>query len=105
MATTTAAQQRALMALETFALMLDDLPQVASEWEHLSDGERTAWSIDWQNEVSGLARLARFVSAGLLTCGQYERYRELLARLVTEGPTLRALQLAEPAIPLAAIDD
>ena len=48
-----------MSALNTIDLMLNDLQDAAAEWDRLGDEERTAWSIDWSNEMSALERLGQ----------------------------------------------
>ena len=100
MASVTDAQQYAVSALVTIDLMLRDLPEVANEWEQISEGERAAWSIDWSNEMSSLAQVADFASKGLLTAEQQVSYREVLHRLVDLLPLVQRLGLYRPPIPL-----
>ena len=99
MATATEAQASAVRSLETAELMLADLPGVADEWEQLDDGERTGWSLDWGNEMSGLKRIARYASEGLLQAEQQERYRRLLQKLNDALPIIDRLDLRRPPMP------
>jgi hypothetical protein len=101
MATTTETQQRAVTALRTVELMLGDLPEVAAEWEQLDGGEREGWSLDWSNEMSGLKRLGRYASDGVLTAEQMASYRRVLRMLIDAQPTIERLNLYLPPIPIA----
>ncbi len=47
MATRLAIDQRVEIELKSLRLMLGDLPEVAQEWDELSDGERVSRSLDW----------------------------------------------------------
>jgi hypothetical protein len=102
MATTTDAQQRAMIDLKTIALMLVDLPEVANEWAKLGEGERVSWSLDWSNEMSGLQCLAEYAREGLLTPGQEARLRDLLVELKAALPIVRRLNLYAPPVLLEA---
>jgi hypothetical protein len=79
--------------LTTAELMLGDLPEVAAEWNALGEGERAAWSIEWDNEMAGLAQVARLASCGALTTDLYSRYRRLLT---AAAPILDQLNLSSP---------
>ncbi len=77
--------------------MLGDLPEIATEWEHLTVDERLSWSLDWGNEMSKLEDLAREASAGVLLPNELDRYFELLGRAM---PTVTRLGLRRPSLPL-----
>jgi hypothetical protein len=84
--------------LNTVELMLGDLSDVVAEWEQLPEGERVAWSIDWDNEMAGLERLSRYAACGVLTADQYTRYRRLLLELGEVAPVILRLQLKWPSM-------
>jgi len=67
MAATADAQRTPLTSFETIALMLRDLPDVASDWDALSVDERLAWSLDWGNEMSKLGDLGSKAATGRLS--------------------------------------
>jgi hypothetical protein len=98
-ATATETQQRVLATVETTALMLADLDEVAREWDGLTDGERVSWSLDWSNEMSGLERAAAEVQAGILTPAQEQMFRALARRLVKARQLLADLGLYLPTLP------
>ncbi len=100
MATTAERRQRALMYLRTLDLMVNDLPEVAEEWDRLSDGERESWSLDWGNEMAGLKSLAHFAAEGALTPSEYSQYQEVLRRLLAALPIVDRLNLRRPSMPL-----
>jgi hypothetical protein len=100
MATAAEAQERAELKLEIIALMLGELDDVAREWEHLSDGERVAWSMDWSNEMSGLERLTEYAVSGVLAPAQEERYRALFLRYRKLQAVVARLGLYQPVRPL-----
>jgi hypothetical protein len=85
-----------MSVIETAMLMLRDLPEIATEWEQLDEGERIAWSLDWSNEMAGLERVNRELHSGLLVGPVLDRYLEIEARLVRDRPTLERLSLYVP---------
>jgi hypothetical protein len=98
MVTKTDTIERAASTLTTAELMLGDLPEIASEWNALGEGERAAWSIDWDNEMAGLAQVARLAAGGELTADLYSRYRRLLSALADAAPILNQLNLSSPEL-------
>ena len=102
MATTTDAQERAMIILDSLELTVGDLTEVADEWDDLADGERVSWSIDWSNEMSGLQSLARYAAENALTADQQARYRDLLRRLAGALPIIERLDLYRPPVSLEA---
>lgn len=96
MATATDTQHRVMLALESAELMLHDLPDVASEWETLSGGERAAWAMDWSNEMSAL-EWVRAQSEDGIAPAQLHQLRRIEARLMHHAPDLIALKLYIPA--------
>src|SRR3712207_6102860 len=101
MAAPTATNQSVEIGLKCLGLMLGDLPEVAQEWDELSDGERVSWSLDWdQIMASDLLLLDRQFRAGAMTTEQETRYRALLCDLTAMLPTIQRLQLYPPPVPL-----
>ena len=96
MVATTDTIERALVRLSTTELMLGDLPEVAAEWDSLAEGERASWSIEWDNEMAGLAQLSQMAACGVLTPDLYSRFRQLLAALNDVAPILDRLNLSSP---------
>ena len=105
MATRLAIDQRVEIELKSLRLMLGDLPEVAQEWDELSDGERVSWSLDWdQIMASDLTVLDRHFRAGEMTTEQEVHYRTLLCELNAMLPTIQRLRLYPPTVPLDAAD-
>ena len=96
MATAAATQRRAMSALNTIELMLNDLQDVAAEWDRLGDEERTAWSIDWSNEMSALERLGQQAAEGVLADEQVRRYDHIIRRLNDVCALIKRLGLYQP---------
>jgi hypothetical protein len=107
MAATTEIQQRVLLTLHTAELMVNDLPEVADEWGEIEWGEaatdeQLSWSMDWGNEMAGLARLGRWAADGVLSPEQEARYRALLRQLREYLPLIERLNLRRPPVVLDA---
>ncbi|MGH2586526.1 MAG: hypothetical protein ACRDJE_16550 [Dehalococcoidia bacterium] len=96
MATTADEHQRALIYLNSLELMVEDLPEVASEWDQISDGERESWSHDWDNEMGSLRYLTDCVARGRLDEANVGRYEQVVAKLNAALPILQRLNLRTP---------
>ncbi len=101
MATRSAIDQRVEVDLESLHLMLGDLPEVAQEWDELSDGERVSWSLDWDQLMGALkVTLDPYYRSGDMTADQRARYREILRQLQEALPLIQRLRLYPPPVPL-----
>ncbi len=89
-----------LTALESIARTLADLPEVAEQWAGLSVDEQLGWSLDWGNEMSKLEEVASRASEGSLTAAEQACYRDLVAAFEAALPTINALKLRRPSVPL-----
>jgi hypothetical protein len=78
--------------------MANDLAEVAAEWDELDAGERDSWSMDWGNEMAGLARLGRWAADGLLSPEQEARYRALQRQIQNDLPLIERLDLRRPPV-------
>ena len=96
MVATTDTIERAITRLTTTELMLGDLLDIAAEWESLAEGERVAWSIEWDNEMAGLEQISRLAACGELAPDLYSRYRRVLTEIYEAAPILDRLNLASP---------
>lgn len=99
MAATAGARRTPLTPLESIALMLADLPEVAGEWDQISIDERLSWSLDWGNEMSKLDELARAVAAGTLSQAERGQYHALRRDVEAALPTMDRLGLRRPSVP------
>lgn len=99
MAATAGARRTPLTPLESIALMVADLPEVAGEWDQISADERLSWSLDWGNEMSRLDDLACAAAAGTLSPAEREQYRALRRDVEAALPTVDRLGLRRPAVP------
>lgn len=89
------------LELRSLRLMLGDLPEVASEWEQLSSGERVGWSVDWDQVMGALsAVLDPCYRTTEMTANQRTRYEALLSDLEKALPTIHGIELNPPTISL-----
>lgn len=103
MATPLQVDVRIALRLEALRAMLADLPDVIREWPLLTEAERSAWSLDWDQLMGSLeVVLDPAYRSGTMRREQRDHYLELIARLREVLPSLCALQLASPPIPLTA---
>lgn len=91
-------QQQTVRALRGVDAALRDLPQIATEWESLDDGEQMAWAIQWGNEMAKLEHLARDAATGALATEQYAHCRRLIERAKELVPVMRQLALYHPRV-------
>jgi hypothetical protein len=99
MAATAGAHRTPLRPLESIALTLAELPEVAAEWEELPVDERLGWSLDWGNEMSKLEGLAHSGDPGALSSSDRAQYEEILRKLHEATPLVRRLGLRQPRLP------
>jgi hypothetical protein len=89
------------IGLESLRLMLGDLPDVAAEWDEISDGERVSWSLDWdQLMATDLKLLDPIYRSGSMTPDQQSRYHTVLAQLKDALPLIERLDLYPPMVSL-----
>ena len=101
MVATSAALARIDLDLKLLHLMLGDLPEIAEEWDHLGEGERVGWNLDWDQVMGALeVTLHPAYLAGSMTPSQQKRYRRILQILKQSLPIIGRLSLCPPAIPL-----
>ncbi len=103
MATKTATDLKVEIDLDSLRSMLDDLPGLAQEWDHLGDGERVSWSRDRDQSIGALEVVLqpRYCS-GAMTPDQQGRYQAMLQQFEAAAPTLERLGLYLPPMPLEA---
>jgi hypothetical protein len=103
MATQSAIHQRIDISLDALLANTADLPEVAEEWQALADGERAAWSLDWDHLMADyLTELDGQYRGGQMTAKQRTRYRTLLDGLRAALPLIERLDLYRPPVSLAA---
>ena len=101
MATRATPDRRIENALDAVFSMLGDLPEVAGEWDDLTDGERASWSLEWDHAMGTyLVVLDRHYCSGELTSAQQASYRKLLQELKEALPLIEKLKLYPPPVPL-----
>lgn len=98
MAATPGAQCAPLTPLESIALTVADLPEIAGEWAQICVDERLSWSLDWGNEMSRLDDLARAAADGTLSPAACEKYRALLRDVEAALPTVDRLGPRRPSV-------
>jgi hypothetical protein len=99
MAAPTTTDRRIEIGLDSIGLALDDLADIAREWETLEDGERASWSLDWDHLMGTYLRLiAKASRLGLLNDDQQHRYDLLRDRLAQASPIIERLQLYPPEL-------
>lgn len=67
--------------LRTIRLDVEEIPELAEEWDELADNERTSWFYVWDNAMGGVANLLAERRRGQLTAAQERALDALLARL------------------------
>jgi hypothetical protein len=102
-ATETEVTQRIDVRLDALQANLDDLCAVAQEWQVLPEGERVAWSLDWDHLMSDYLReLDHAFRARRMTATQQQRYRAVLRKLAEALPIIEQLDLHRPPVRLKA---
>jgi len=85
------------LALTSIRHMLDDLPEIAAEWDVISTDERLAWSLDWGNEMVKLQHIADALASARLDPDRTAQYRQLADRVAALVSTVDRLGLRRPA--------
>ena len=81
--------------------MIDDVPELAGEWDDLPDAERASWSLDWDQVVlDDMRRLDREYRGGGMSRVQEASYQRLLHRFADLLPVLSRLGLSIPRVSL-----
>ncbi len=97
MAAPSTTDRRIEIGLESLRLALDDLPDVARDWEIMEDGERASWSLDWDHLMGTYLRLLiNAHQSGSLAVDQERRYCRLRDRLKEASTTIEQLGLYPP---------
>jgi hypothetical protein len=97
MATWTDEPERVKLAFRSIESMLDEIPSLVEDWNtELSIDEQIAWSLEWDNEMSKLRRLAEADAAGRLDRRQSQRVRTLAEQAVRVLPLLERANLQRP---------
>ena len=90
--------ERTLYALSA---ELRDLPEVAAEWETLSDGQRVTIALDWDHLMATyLPEVEHAYRAGDMTDEQRDQYQLLRQQLRDALPLFAQLDLFRPTVPL-----
>ncbi len=101
MAATTKLSTNLDRTLYGLAAELRDLPELAAEWDNLSDSQRVTTALDWDHLMASyLTEVEQAYRAGELTDEQRERYRLLRRQLREALPLFEQLNLFRPTVPL-----
>lgn len=100
MVTTTETREHAEFYLKTAETIVEDLVEIAGEWEKVSKDEQLAFSYDWGNVMVRVGLLGEYADKKVLDGEHYKRYLRLREHLVDLLPLIRKLHLRQPAIPL-----
>lgn len=101
MATTTEVTARVDRGLRSLLTEVADLPNLAAEWERLSDGERASIALDWDHLMATyLPELDRLYRSHEMNVEQQARYRTLLHTLHDALPIIERLALFRPPVAL-----
>ncbi len=77
---------------------IDDLPELAEDWNSLSENNNVSYLLEWHNEMGKLKFLARAHQSGDMTPTQQVRYKALLAKLKEYQPIIERLELSVPKL-------
>lgn len=72
----------------------------AEEWDEFSEIEQIDYSLEWDNDMSGVESLEKAYRNNELTDEQAARYEDLRANLKRTLPVLERLQLSKPSVSL-----
>jgi hypothetical protein len=97
MATRADDPDRIQIAFRSIEAMLDELPNLVDDWPTISRDEQLAWSLEWDNEMAKLRRLAEGTAAGRLDRDQQQRFRMLAMRTVRSLALIEQIDLLRPA--------
>ncbi|MBA2447187.1 MAG: hypothetical protein H0V51_04080 [Chloroflexi bacterium] len=80
---------------------VNDLPNLAKEWEELPDWNRASISLDWDHLLADyLTELERVYRGGAMTPDQQARYRELRCKIRAALPLFERLRFLPIPVPL-----
>ena len=81
--------------------IIDELDDFSGKWNHLDEGERVSWSLDWDQAMGAHLRfLEQQYGRQVMTEAQAGRYRDLLRRIKEHLPVIHGLGLYSPPLPL-----
>lgn len=82
--------------LSGIAAMVAAIPETATEWPDIADGERAGFGLEWANYMAGVERLIGDYYAGELTPDQQRDLFALLRRLREVEPLLDRIGVRRP---------
>ena len=95
-ATTPTSPDRNELRLRNVRLDVEAIPELASEWAALPDGERISWSHAWDNDMAAVENLIIAYRRGELTTEQQRDLRELARRLGELSAEIATMGLWQP---------
>lgn len=85
--------------LRVLSAELEDLPQVVADWDAMPDGERAAFSLDWDHMMASyLGELRDLDRRGVLDKKQQRRLQRVLQHLHEIVPLGQRIGLYVPSI-------
>ncbi len=101
MAPTAYITKRASQFLNGIHRFVDDLPDLAEEWDALDEVEQVTFSLEWDHMMADyLTQLAEYHSGGQLTKVQQKSYSKLLNRLKDNMSIIERLDWYRPPVSL-----
>lgn len=98
MATTTEIARRIDTYLRVLQAEVDDLPNVAREWDEWTEANRASFALDWAHLMADyLTQLDDYCRSGDLSLDQGRRYQALSESLQSQLPTIERLDLYRPS--------
>lgn len=82
--------------LRDIAAMVAEIPETATEWPDLADGERASFGLEWANYMAGVEHLIGDYYDDELTPDQKGDLFALLRRLQEVGPLLDRIDVRRP---------
>ena len=87
--------------LHLWTKMLEELHDIADEWDEISDTEQVSWSLDWQQFILFLEDLNTGYRSSQMNPKQQAQYKDLLSKLKEVAPILKKLNIAQPPASVA----
>ncbi len=101
MAQKTGIIQRAERDLDAINSFIDDLPELAEEWDTLEEWDTVSESLYWDHLMADyLAELDGYYRINMLSTAQQKSYRKLIKRLKEVMPIIEKLNWYRPPVSL-----
>lgn len=103
MASTATVSGRLDRDIDSLRSFLDDLPDLADQWERLEEGPRVSLSLEWDHLMADyLTELDEHYRSGTMVPAQKLEYASLLRKLKEMLPIITRLNLFRPPVSLDA---